>query len=256
MNGGSGANDVSAGLIAHRQGDHIQAAALLRQAAESPGATAFHCLSHAEPYCKSVDHRAAIAAARHAVALGETSVLAWFWVGNVLLESREFEQSRDCVEQALHRDPAFWQGRANLAVVRARPGAVAEGIEEFRLLLLEQPNNAELHGNYAALLQGLGQFEHASLEARSAVSLQPDILEHHLRISEIDSQGAPALAEAWCNCAYAKSHVAADPDIDAMERLLQAHAPYHDRLLLHFALARGQSAETREHRLRCRRGVT
>ena len=347
------------GLIAHQAGDRAGAEDLLRRAVHSRDATALHWLSYAELCCKHIDERAAIAAARRAVELDETSVLAWFCLGNLLRDAREFEQSRDCFEQAVRRDPGFWQARANLGLVRARLGAQAEGIAELRQLLGDQPGNAELRGNFAGLLQEFGRFEEAESEARLAAHLEPAALEHHLRIAEIDMQRgryaaalaglgtieaqwlddlrlvtlkahalrhldrsetavalcrdvlargiesaellrayglaaqsagqdalalelfdraaagsasaqaaamalsdkgllltelgrtaeaaaasslavqrAPALAEAWYNRANAKLHEPQDPDIAAMERLLCAHVPYRDRLLLHFALGK------------------
>jgi len=347
------------GLIAHQQGDDAQAANLLRRAAESPAATTLHLLSYAELYGKNLDHGAALAATRRAVALDETSVLAWFCLGNLLLEMREFEQSRECFDQALRRDPGFWQARANLALLQARLGAAADGLAVFGSMLQEQPDNAELRASYAGLLLELGRFEEAAREARAAASLEPGVLEHRLRVAEIEMQRgrslaaleyiaeiearwpddhrlltlkahalrhldrsdaaaalcadaldrgiesaelprsyglaahlngqetlglelferaatasrtpqtaglahsdkgvllgelgrpldavaafnlalqyAPALAEAWYNKTNAKSHDADDPDIDAMERLLRAHAPFRDRLLLHFALGK------------------
>src|ERR1022692_1854415 len=176
------------GLIAHHAGKHAEARNLLRRAAESPDATALYLLSYAELYCKNIDRRAAMAATRRAVALDESSVLGWFCMGNLLLEAREFEESRRCFEQAVLLDAAFWQGRANLALVRARLGEPDEGIAEFERLLREQPGNAELHGNYAALLQELGRYEEALGQAQSAMRDRPDTLEPYLRIADIELQ--------------------------------------------------------------------
>src|ERR1700690_3980076 len=140
------------GLIGHHAGDRAGAESLLRRAAHSPDATALHWLSYAELGCKRIDDREAIAAARRAVELDETSVLAWFCLGNLLREARELENSRECFERALRCDPAFWPARANRALVQARLGAQAEGIADLRQLLREQPDNAELGGNFAGFL--------------------------------------------------------------------------------------------------------
>jgi len=176
------------GLIAHHEGRHAEAMNLLRRAAESPDATALYLLSYAELYCKNIDRRAAMAATRRAVALDESSVLGWFCMGNLLLEAREFEESRRCFEQAVLLDAAFWQARANLALVRARLGEPDEGIAEFERLQREQPGNAELHDNYAALLQELGRYEEALGQAQSAMRDRPDTLEPYLRIADIELQ--------------------------------------------------------------------
>jgi tetratricopeptide (TPR) repeat protein len=47
-----------------------------------------------------------------------------------------------------------------------------------------------------------------------------------------------ALADAWYNRANAKRHVAGDPDLAAMESLLERAGVQRDRLLLHFALGK------------------
>jgi tetratricopeptide (TPR) repeat protein len=347
------------GLIAHQAGDRAGSESMLRRAANAPDATTFHWLTFAQLCRDLIDDREAIAAARRAVELDESSVLAWFCLGNLLREAREFEQSADCFARAIRCDPAFWQARANLALVRARLGAQAEGIAELRRLRREQPVNAELRGNFAGLLQELGHFAEAESEARSAAVLEPAVLEHHLRVAEIEMQrgrhsmalaglaaiearwpddhrlltlkvhglrhldqneaalalcrdalakgidapdllrayglaaqsagqellalelfdraaGAsaaartaalalsdkgllltelgrtadavsvlslaverdPALADARYNRANAKRHEPHDPDIAAMERLLDTHVPYRDGLLLHFALGK------------------
>jgi len=48
----------------------------------------------------------------------------------------------------------------------------------------------------------------------------------------------PRLAEAFYNKAAAVTYAAGAPDIGAMEALLGENPPYHDRLLLHFALGK------------------
>jgi tetratricopeptide (TPR) repeat protein len=48
----------------------------------------------------------------------------------------------------------------------------------------------------------------------------------------------PTLADAWYNKANAKSFAAGDPDIRAMQRLLEGGCSYRDEMLLHFALGK------------------
>jgi len=48
----------------------------------------------------------------------------------------------------------------------------------------------------------------------------------------------PASADAWYNKTNAKTYAAADPELRAMQRVLDAHGVYRDRLLLHFALGK------------------
>jgi tetratricopeptide (TPR) repeat protein len=48
----------------------------------------------------------------------------------------------------------------------------------------------------------------------------------------------PFLADAWYNKANARTHTPGDPGIAAMEKLLGAHSPSRDQVLLHFALGK------------------
>lgn len=176
------------GLIAHQAGDLGAAEQLLRRAAESPDATALHCLSYAELCCKQVDLERAIAVARRAVAIDPTSVLGWFCLGNLLRDAEQSEASRDCYERALALDPGFWQARANHALVLARLGAAATGIGELGQLLAARPDNVELRTSLAALLQDLGRHAEAAHEAQLAASLEPGALEPRLRLAEIEMQ--------------------------------------------------------------------
>jgi tetratricopeptide (TPR) repeat protein len=176
------------GLISHQDGDLAQAEQLLRGAAESPDATALHCLSYAELCCKPVDLERAIAVARRAVAIDATSVLGWFCLGNWLRDAEQLESSRDCYQKALGQDPTFWQARANHALVLARLGAAAQGVDELERLLADRPGNVELHTSLAALLQDLGRYEQAAHEAQQAAQLEPEALEPRLRLAEIEMQ--------------------------------------------------------------------
>ncbi|MGA2343930.1 MAG: sulfotransferase, partial [Steroidobacteraceae bacterium] len=48
----------------------------------------------------------------------------------------------------------------------------------------------------------------------------------------------PALVDAWYNKTNAKTYAADDPDIRAMQRLLEGRCSYRDEMLLHFALGK------------------
>jgi tetratricopeptide (TPR) repeat protein len=349
------------GLIAHRDGRSTQAAELLRRAAEAPDTTALYLLSYAELVCSGRDRRAALATTRRAVALDQDSLLAWFCLGNLLLAAKDHAESRQCFERVLAGDAGFWQARANLAILAARCGDVPLALAQFEVLLAEQPENGELHGNFAALLEELGFGERALVHAEHAERCQSDAPVHTLRAAEIEmrmgrhaaalgrvaaiaartpddaarialqahllreldrpgaavelcraalargiesaellrasalalqcqgeeslalasfdraaeSPGATAaavalalsdkgvlleqlgrteaavaaydaalredraLSDAWYNRAHAKRHAAGDPDLDAMETLLERTWAQRDRMLLHFALGKG-----------------
>jgi tetratricopeptide (TPR) repeat protein len=173
------------GVIAHQAGDPARARELLRHAAESPETTPVYLLTYAELCCKGVDGAMAVEITRHAVALDESLPFSWFYLGSLLLESRQLNESRDCFERTLELDDQFWQARTNLAIVQGRQGETAVATSQFERLLREQPGNAEVLGNYAAFLRDQGQYEEALIQVEAAIAKQPGALDHQLRAVEI-----------------------------------------------------------------------
>jgi tetratricopeptide (TPR) repeat protein len=128
----------------------------------------------------------AVEIARHAVALDESLPFSWFYLGSLLLESRQLNESRDCFEHTLELDDQFWQARTNLAIVQGRQGETAVATSQFERLLREQAANPEVLGNYAAFLRDQGRYEDALTQVETAIAKQPGALENHLRAVEID----------------------------------------------------------------------
>jgi len=342
------------GIMAFREGDQRAAEALLRRAAESPDTKALYLLSYAELCCKGDDPVAAVAMTRRALALDEKLPLAWFFLGNQLLEAREYGESKHCFERTLQLDSGFWRARAQYAIVLGRLGKTDEAFECFERLLSDKAGDAEVIDQYAAFLQELGRYADALAQAERAISKSAHSLDHHLRAADIEMQlgrnGAalerlravehrwpddikllvfeanllrlvdryeeavvlcrdalsrgiecadllrayglalhlageddeafrmfdraitkrpalalsdkavlltqlgrfteacstfdqalshePALADAWYNKTNAKTYAAEDPDIGAMQRLLDGSCSYRDRILLNFALGK------------------
>jgi tetratricopeptide (TPR) repeat protein len=174
------------GLIAHRDGDWANAETLLRRATESRGASALYLLTYAELFCKAADRHAALDLARRATELDAALPLAWCYLGHLLLESRQLDESRRCLQRAIELDPAFWQARTHLAVLLGRTGDTAEAIARFEGLLGEQADNAEIIGSFAAFLAEQGRYADALIQAERAIAKQPDKLDHHVRAAEIE----------------------------------------------------------------------
>jgi tetratricopeptide (TPR) repeat protein len=174
------------GLIAHRDGDLVNAENLLRRATESRDASALYLLTYAELFCKAVDRQAALDLARRATELDARLPLAWCYLGHLLLQSRRLEESRRCLERTIELDPAFWQARTHLAILRGRTGDTAEANAQFERLLGEQADNAEVIGSFAAFLAEQGRYAEALIQAELAIAKQPDKLDHHVRAGEIE----------------------------------------------------------------------
>jgi len=176
------------GVMAHLEGDYPAARTLLRRAAESGDTTALYVLSYAELCCKGMDRAAALEATRRAIALDPSLPLGWLCLGDLLLETRRFSDSRDCYERALQLEPGMWQAQAGIAMVLSRVGDTPAALRHFELLLREQPDNAEARGRYAALLQDLGRYEEGLREAERAAAQRPDLVDLHLRAADIELQ--------------------------------------------------------------------
>jgi tetratricopeptide (TPR) repeat protein len=206
------------GLIAHGAGRLAEGTRFLRRATEAPGAIALYWLSYAELGCQSVDRLAAIGATRRAVALDPRSTLAWFCLGNLLLETGAVAESRRCFRQALELNPGFWQARASDAVASVRSGDPESGLATFADLASTRPDNAEISGRYAALLQEIGRLPEALAAAEAAQSLDPDTLQYVLRAADIEMQ----LARYWPAIARLE---AVEPRWagDSQHRALKAH---------------------------------
>jgi tetratricopeptide (TPR) repeat protein len=174
------------GLIAHRDGDLVNAENLLRRATESRGASALYLLTYAELFCKAADRLAALDLARRATELDGTLPLAWCYLGHLLLQSRRLEESRRCLERTIELDPAFWQARTHLAILLGRTGDTAAANAQFERLLGEQADNAEIIGSFAAFLAEQGRYAEALIQAELAIAKQPDKLDHHVRAGEIE----------------------------------------------------------------------
>jgi tetratricopeptide (TPR) repeat protein len=174
------------GVIAHQQGDHSQARDLLRRAAESPDTTAVYLLTYAELCCKPTDFNIAVEVTRHAVALDESSPFSWFYLGCLLMELRQSDESRSCFERTLALDDHFWQARTNLALLQGRQGETAVAAAQFERLLREEADNAEVIANFSAFLRDQGRYADALTQAERAILQQPGTLDHHLRAVEIE----------------------------------------------------------------------
>lgn len=164
---------------------------------------------------------------RHAMAVERLRVLKQRWTGDVALSAFE----------------------ARLLTLHDRH---EEAIEVCREALRRGLESADLLRAYAAALQLAGEFEEAlalfdraATTAPAAALVDKGILLGELgRLAEASAvfdralKHEPARVEAWYNKANNRTFAAGDPDIEAMQRMLDAGCSHHDRMLLHFALGK------------------
>ncbi len=144
------------GLIAHRDGDWANARDLLRRSTESPDASALYLLTYADLFCKTTDRAAALALARRATDLDSALPLGWCYLGHLLLEMRQLEESRRCLQRAIDLDPHFWQARTHLAVAAGAGGRCGRANAQFERLHGRAARQCGNHRQFCRLLGGAG----------------------------------------------------------------------------------------------------
>ena len=126
-----------------------------------------------------------------------------------------------------------------------------EAVELCRGAIAKGGASADLWRAYAQALHLAGDHEEALDALERAAASRPALAlsERALLLSQAGRLAEavatfdaalghePALADAWYNKAHAKTYRRADPDIDAMRKLLGTGS-FRDRLLLHFALGK------------------
>jgi tetratricopeptide (TPR) repeat protein len=164
---------------------------------------------------------------RHAMALERLRVLKNRWTHDISL----------CVFEA--RLLTLYD-RHEEAIVVCRE-ALRQGLESADLLRA-YGTALQLAGEFD---EALALFDRAAATGPAAALVDKGILLGELgRLAEASAAFGQALrheptrVDAWYNKANNTTYTAADPDIDAMQRILDAGCSYHDRMLLHFALGK------------------
>jgi tetratricopeptide (TPR) repeat protein len=166
---------------------------------------------------------------RHGSALERLRAIGQQWPNEVKLKVLEANLLRllDRYDEAvaLCRD-ALSKGVESADMLRAYAlalhlaGEDGEALEIFDRATTARP--ALALSDKAVLLTQLGRFSDACATFDQALSHEP------------------ALVDAWYNKTNAKTYQPQDPDIGAMQRLLEGHCVHRERVLLHFALGKAQ----------------
>jgi tetratricopeptide (TPR) repeat protein len=154
---------------------------------------------------------------------------------------------------ALERE---WSGDAKWLTLRAHllrlMDRYDEAVQLCRDALARGVESAELTRAFGLALHLAGSHDEAleafdraaSVNPAAALSDKGVLLSQLGRLTEARETFEQALihdptsADAWYNKANAQSYAAGDPDLAAMQGVLESHGIYRDRLLLHFALGK------------------
>ncbi|HZB89814.1 MAG TPA: sulfotransferase [Stellaceae bacterium] len=175
-------------------------------------------------------HDAALQWLDRALALAPGSVPVLTARAETLRKLDRPEEGLEACRQALALAPENGEAWNTLALVSHALGHDVEAIAAFDAAVLHLPRPGPALANKATVLLELGHGAEGAAALEAALAAEPH------------------LAAAWYTRADAKSFAPGDPDIAAMERLLEAtprdgvrrstRDRENDRLLLHYALAK------------------
>jgi Flp pilus assembly protein TadD len=125
-------------------------------------------------------------------------------LANSLVREGETELARAAFQEALCRDPDYWEALNGLGNLLARQGKVDPAIELYRQALAVAPREAAVHHNLANALAVKGDFVRSESHYRESLRLDPraaatymnlaNLLARQNRFAEAERQFAAALA--------------------------------------------------------------
>jgi tetratricopeptide (TPR) repeat protein len=180
------------GVLRHQQGQHEEAAALVRRAVDlRPGDAALQLnLGNALKALGRIDD--AIERFRNALSLAPGFALAQYNLGNAYSVAGRHEDAADAFEKALRINPAdaaVWNNFGNaLASLKRHEDASAA----FRRALSLRPNHAGAHNNLGMALNALGDTLAAISHFRAAIDHEPNYVAAHFNLGNLlDTHGHP-----------------------------------------------------------------
>ncbi|WP_236783991.1 tetratricopeptide repeat protein [Azospirillum humicireducens] len=115
--------------------------------------------------------------------------------GAILFELGRLDEAEERLVRLVGLDPAFLQGRINLAVVQQAKGARTQAAAQFRMVTVLMPERPEAYDRLGSLLHGLGDYAGAARHLRRTVRLVPDDSDRRVMLAvSLISNGAHAEA--------------------------------------------------------------
>ncbi|MBO0699126.1 MAG: tetratricopeptide repeat protein, partial [Zavarzinella sp.] len=116
---------------------------------------------------------AAEQALRKAVELAPDSIDAWFDLGSLLSEQRDYAGAADCFRKVTEVEPSYGPAHLRLGRCLEARGDRAGAIRAYQAAVRYMPQQAEAHRELGALLAREGRTDEAAEELRQALRLQP-----------------------------------------------------------------------------------
>ena len=175
------------GLMSYNAGDPDKAISYLRQACQSPMASALYFSNLTEMLRQRGRLAEAEQYGRKAVQIDPKMIGAWNNLGIVLQESGQLEESRECLEKVVHLDRDNAEAHNNLANTFKRLGNIAKAEKHWKRALALRPYYAETYSNLANLFNEQGQYEKALESGQRAIDLNPLLFDAYINLAAAES---------------------------------------------------------------------
>ena len=170
------------GVLRHQQGQHAEAADLVRRAADlRPDDAALQLnLGNALKAMGQLD--GAIERFRNALTLAPTFPMAHYNLGNAYAATGRHEDAADAFRKSLRLQPQDASSHNNLGNALHALGEHREAIASFRRALELRPGHAGAHNNLGMALNALNQPHEAIVEFRAALAAEPRFVAAHFNL--------------------------------------------------------------------------
>ncbi|HEY3596426.1 MAG TPA: tetratricopeptide repeat protein, partial [Paraburkholderia sp.] len=170
------------GVLRHQQGQHAEAAALVKRAADlRPQDAALQLnLGNALKAMGQLDD--AIERFRNALTLAPAFPMAHYNLGNAYAAAGRHEDAADAFRKSLDLQPADASSHNNLGNALHALGQHDEAIVAFRRTLELRPGHAGAHNTLGMALNALGQHDEAIGQFRAALAAEPRFVAAHFNL--------------------------------------------------------------------------
>jgi len=185
------------GVLRHQQGQHAEAADLVRRAADLRPQDAALQLNLGNAL-KALGHLdGAIERFRNALTLAPTFPMAHYNLGNAYALAGRHEDAVDAFEKSLRLQPADASSHNNLGNALHALGRHRDAIGAFRRALELRPGHAGAHNNLGMALNALGEADEAITHFRAALKAEPRFVAAQFNLGNtLDATGQHAHAAA------------------------------------------------------------
>jgi tetratricopeptide (TPR) repeat protein len=170
------------GVLRHQQGQHAEAAALVRRAADlRPQDAALQLnLGNALKALGQLDD--AIERFRNALTLAPSFPMAHYNLGNAYAAAGRHEDAADAFRRSLDLQPNDASSHNNLGNALHALGQHEEAIDAFRRALDLRPGHAGAHNNLGMAFNALDETEQATAQFRAALAVEPRFVAAHFNL--------------------------------------------------------------------------